>query len=603
MSGESAPAAPDSAVHPALPYQDLLDRIRRGDTDPATLQRRVSELIALVDLVGTFGSGLTSDEILDSALLIVMGQLQCRRGCFLVRTDAGVYKVRAARGLAAGTVREIAADLPGVSGLLGREAPEAAPLLEALGLDVLCPIAKPGSVVAAIALGGRSAGQGFGREEADFLRSVAACSAAPLETGLMNRQLRRLNQRLSVKVFQLHSLFDISRELVASLDDDTIVHVLSAALMGQLLATRCAVHLATGGGLFLAHERGFHAAERLKLIPAPEAAPVLKALTAPLAISELPAGPLRDALAAAGMGLLVPLGLEGRADGIISVGERASGAPFPDEDREFALTLARQAAAALQTVRLHRVRLEKQRQDRELQIARGIQQSLFPRERPEVPGFELGARSIPCHEVGGDHYDFIPLAGGRWALAVADVSGKGTPASLLMASVHAWLRALAGTATPAVLMQKLNRFLCDNTETQRYVTLFYAELDPLLRRLVYVNAGHVPPFLLRADGRRERLAQGGPVLGLIEDAAYELGQAALSDSDALAMVTDGVTEGFSEEDVELGDRTVFDTMSAARERGAEAILEALVSAVRDWSGPAGCADDLTALVLKAVPRQ
>jgi sigma-B regulation protein RsbU (phosphoserine phosphatase) len=605
MSGKpAAPAAPAAGgIQPALPYGDLLDLIRRGDADPATLQRRVSELLALVDLVGTLGSGLTSEEILDSALLIVMGQLQCRRGCFLVRLESGVYQVRAARGLPAGAAREIAADLSGETGLLGRDSPRAAALLDALQLEVVCPIAKPGGVVAAIALGGRSVGQSFGRADAEFLGSVAACAAAPLESGLMNEQLRRLNQRLSVKVFQLHSLFDISRELVASLDDDAILQVLSAALMGQLMATRCAVHRVTAGGLFLAHARGFHAADPLKLVPEHDASAVLQAVTVPLPAADLPGGPLRDALVAAGMGLIVPLGLGGRADGLIAVGARASSAPYSDEDLDFALTLARQASAALQTVRLHQVRVEKQRQDRELQIARGIQQSLFPRDRPRMPGFELAARSIPCHEVGGDHYDFIPLPGGRWALAVADVSGKGTPASLLMAGVHAWLRALAGTATPVVLMQKLNRFMCENTEAQRYVTLFYGELDPLLGRLVYVNAGHVPPFLLRADGRRERLTDGGPVLGLIEDAEYELGQASLAVSDVLAMVTDGVTEAFSEEEVEVGDRIVFETLSGARAASPEGVLEALVSAVQNWTGEAGCSDDLTALVLKAMPRQ
>jgi sigma-B regulation protein RsbU (phosphoserine phosphatase) len=170
-----------------------------------------------------------------------------------------------------------------------------------------------------------------------------------------------------------------------------------------------------------------------------------------------------------------------------------------------------------------------------------------------------------------------------------------------MASVHAWLRALAGTATPVVLMQKLNRFLCESTEAQRYVTLFYAELDPLLGRLVYVNSGHVPPFLLRADGRRERLTQGGPVLGLIEQAPYELGQAALATGDVLAMVTDGVTEGFSEDVVELGDRMVFETLDGARGLAAHGILDALVEGVQGWTGAAGCVDDLTALILKALP--
>jgi phosphoserine phosphatase RsbU/P len=466
---------------------------------------------------------------------------------------------------------------------------------------VLCPVAKERDVVAALGLGGRTSGHPFGREEADFLRGVAACVAAPLESGLMNQQLRRLNERLSVKVFQLHSLFDISRELVASLDDDAILHVLSAAVMGHLMASRCAILMSTAGGLFLAHERGLRAGEKLQLIPEQDAAPVLAALRSPTSTEQLPPGTLREALAEARLTLVVPVGLEGRPQGLMAVGEKPSRAPFSDEDLDFAMTLARQSAAALQTVRLHKVRLEKQRQDRELQIARGIQQSLFPRERPVMPCFELAARSIPCFEVGGDHYDFIPLPGGRWAITVADVSGKGTPASLLMAGVHAWLRALAGTATPVVLMRKLNRFLCESTEPQRYVTLFYGELDPLQRKLVYVNAGHVPPFVVGAGGRRQRLTQGGPVLGLLEHASYELGQATLEAGDVLTLVTDGVTEAFSEEDVEMGDALVFETLEAAREQGAEGILDALVAAVHRWTGAAGCSDDLTSLVLKALP--
>jgi sigma-B regulation protein RsbU (phosphoserine phosphatase) len=520
----------------------------------------------------------------------------------LVRGQSGAYEVRAARGLPAGAPREIAADLPGQADLLTRESPPAAALLDALQLEALCPITKPGGIVAAIGLGGRLSGQPFGPAEAEFLAAMAACAAAPLESGLMNEQLRRLNQRLLVKAFQLHSLFDISRELVASLDDDAILHVLSAALMGHLMSSRCAVYLATAGGLFLAHERGMRGGEGLALIPDADAGPLLRALDTSMTPAQLGPGRVVDALTTARMGLVVPLGMEGQAEGFLAVGQRASGAAFSDEDREFALTLARQAAAALQTVRLHRVRLEKQRQDRELQLARGIQQSLFPREKPVMPGFELAARSIACQEVGGDHYDFIPLPAGRWALAVADVSGKGTPASLLMASVHAWLRALAGPATPVVLMQKLNRFLCESTEPHRYVTLFYAELDPLLGRVVYVNSGHVPPFLLRADGRRERLTQGGPVLGLIEEASFQLGQAALAAGDVLAMVTDGVTEGFSEDQVEVGDRMVFDSLSQACAAEPEAILDALVGAVRRSEGAAGCTDDLTALILKAAPR-
>jgi sigma-B regulation protein RsbU (phosphoserine phosphatase) len=300
------------------------------------------------------------------------------------------------------------------------------------------------------------------------------------------------------------------------------------------------------------------------------------------------------------MALLVPLVAGPRALGFLAVGARVSGVPFTEEDREFAQTLARQAVAALESVRLHRLSVEQQRRDREMQIAREIQQSLFPESFPAVPGFEVFALSLPCYEVGGDHYDLIPLAGGRLALAIADVSGKGAPASILMASVHASLRALAGTAEPAGLMGRINRFLFESTQANRYATVFYAELDPASRRLSYVNGGHIPPYCVGPRGREDRLATGGPALGIIEEAVYEEGDIVLEKGDLVAMVTDGVTEAASVDDCEFGDEHVIEVLRRRREDGAEGALRGLVEAVHAWTGPAGCADDLTALVLRAL---
>jgi sigma-B regulation protein RsbU (phosphoserine phosphatase) len=299
------------------------------------------------------------------------------------------------------------------------------------------------------------------------------------------------------------------------------------------------------------------------------------------------------------MALVVPLSLGGRPEGFLAVGERASGAPFSEEDRDFAFTLGRQAMAALESVRLHRIRLEKERQDRELQIAREIQQSLFPATCPRVPGFDVAAESRPCQQVGGDHYDFIALPGGRLALAVADVSGKGTPASIRMASVHASLRALAGTAPPARLVDRLNSFLFESTQANKYVTFFYAELDPARRSLTYVNAGHVPPYRIAKSGTADRLTAGGPVLGLLEDASFETGEVVLESGDVVAMVTDGATEALSPEDVEFGDERICDALRRAAGGTAREVLASLVASVHSWTGAAGCSDDLTVLILKA----
>jgi sigma-B regulation protein RsbU (phosphoserine phosphatase) len=304
------------------------------------------------------------------------------------------------------------------------------------------------------------------------------------------------------------------------------------------------------------------------------------------------------------MALVVPVTVGSRTDGFLAVGERVGGGAFTDEDRDFALTLARQAGAALEAVRLHRVDLEKQRRDREMQIAREIQRSLFPAARPTISGFEVAAESLPCYEVGGDHYDMIPLEDGRWALAIADVSGKGAPASILMASVHASLRALAGSASPDELVARLNRFLLESTQENRYVTLFYAELDAVRRRLDYVNAGHVPPFWLGGRRPAERLGTGGPVLGLLADARYEVGAIELEPGEVVAMVTDGATEALSPGDEEFGDDRVRDAIASASAAGlpADGVMRRVSKEIRDWAGPGGCSDDLTLMVLKAVER-
>jgi sigma-B regulation protein RsbU (phosphoserine phosphatase) len=403
-----------------------------------------------------------------------------------------------------------------------------------------------------------------------------------------------------MKVFQLHNLFDISRELTASLDEPSIRSLVTATVLGQFLVSRCALFVLGDDGLQLGHARGLPAGLGFPPVPAAEARAFLGALRRPRPVAELDAGPLREALERARLVLVVPLTAGERASGLLAIGERSSGAGLTDEDLDFAQALARQAQAALEGARLHRVRLAKERQDRELQIARGIQQTLLPRGWPPVPGFEIAARSRSCYEVGGDYYDVIPLEEGRLAVVIADVSGKGTPASIMMASVHASLQAMAGSARPAQMLERLNRFLYANTQASRYVTLFYAELDPGRSRLEYVNAGHVPPYLLGADGRVERLTAGGPVLGLLEDVALESGTVHLVSGDLVAAVTDGVTEALSPAGEELGDDRVCRALGSAGGAGAKEVLRSLVAAVDAWTGPAGSTDDLTALIVRAL---
>jgi sigma-B regulation protein RsbU (phosphoserine phosphatase) len=169
-----------------------------------------------------------------------------------------------------------------------------------------------------------------------------------------------------------------------------------------------------------------------------------------------------------------------------------------------------------------------------------------------------------------------------------------------MASVHAFVHARAGTDAPAQVMERLKRFLLARTLANQYVTLFYAELDAAERRLAYVNAGHVPPYHVTRDRTVRRLAGGGLPLGLFEGASYAEGQMRLEPGEVVAMVTDGLTEASAPDESEFGGARACETLRALSAGSAPSILEGLVAAVDDWTGPAGCSDDLTTLVLKVL---
>ena len=550
----------------------------------------------LEDVASQLGSGSDGDEGLDAALEVVLRALRAKRGAFFVRNEDGVLALRASRALppAASSKLELAAPRDDVMTLgPGDEAHDRH------GLMLLVRIDRHDRPLAVLGLGPREGRLTYGPQEHAFLRSVAACAAAPIESSLLRAELRRVRQKLSVKVFELRNLFDIGRDLSGSSAEEAIQSLVITTVMGHFLVSRCAIYLLGPRGLFLSLERGLRRGVEQGPIPPDEAREGLAGLNGPTTVAELPQGPLRRRLERDRLALAVPLSTGERVDGILAIGERASGAVFSAEDGELAEALARQAATALENVRLQRIRDEKQRQDRELQIAREIQRSLLPPQPPQVAGFDVAGESRPCYEVGGDSYDWIPLGGGRLALVVADVAGKGTPASLLMASVHAFVHALAGTAAPAQLIERLNRFLLARTQASRFVTLFYAELDATERRLVYVNAGHVPPSRVARDGTLSRLSQGGPALGLLPDEAYEVGEVTLGSGDVVAMVTDGVTEAMSPDEREFGDDRVSDVLHRLSGEDASSILSGLVAAVHDWADAPSFSDDLTALILKA----
>jgi predicted permease len=306
--------------------------------------------------------------------------------------------------------------------------------------------------------------------------------------------------------------------------------------------------------------------------------------------------------------VLLPIAIRDELVGILVLGERSSTAPpwagsaLSGDDRDLLMTLAGQIAFLIENARLTERVAEQQLVKHELALAAKVQRRLFPHQPPEIRSLELAAFCQPAREVGGDYYDFVALDAGRIGIAVADVAGKGISAALLMSIVQASVRSLAPLTVgrPADLALELNRLLHRSTGPSSYATFFYADYEVESRRLTYVNAGHNPPYLLRAGASAPTaLSTGGTIIGMFDECVYEQETIELASGDVLVAATDGLTEARNPSGEEFGDERLKALLVAAADMPCEQAKDHIVEQVRRWIGGAAQHDDLTFVVLRA----
>ena len=297
--------------------------------------------------------------------------------------------------------------------------------------------------------------------------------------------------------------------------------------------------------------------------------------------------------------LLVPITRRSEMLGFLAFGPKISETPYSPTDLRLLQSVASQTGFAVENSRLSSTiaveTAEREVLNRELAIAREVQQRLFPQERPSIPGVELAGVCRPAREVGGDYYDFFALADDALGLAIGDVSGKGIPASLLMASLQASLRGqtLAGAASIDRLMANVNSLVFAASSANRYATFFYAQYRPDRRLLTYVNAGHNPPVLLRRHSTVMRLEAGGPPVGLLPEACYEGASIDIEAGDLLLLFSDGISEAMNEKDEEWGEDNMLRALKTCSSMEPAGIIKALFEAADAFTGLARQHDDMT----------
>lgn len=309
-----------------------------------------------------------------------------------------------------------------------------------------------------------------------------------------------------------------------------------------------------------------------------------------------------EALEKTGVRIVIPLRAKHEIVGVVLLGPPAGRDSFTTTEKDLLGSSAEVFALLIENVRLSERALEQEKLRRDLALAAEVQRRLLPAHPPRCGSATLAAFTLAARTVGGDYYDFFELPGDRIALAVADISGKGVAAALLMSVVQASLRVISteGADHPSELVARMNRFVYGSTGNNKYATFFYAQLEDGARRLRYINAGHNPPYLTRrtVEGVETiELSTGGTVLGLFPDVAYEDAAVELRPGDLLVVYTDGVTEALDVHGEEFGEERLKRLLNESLGVAADEVAATLAAALRHWIAGTEQYDDLTFIVV------
>lgn len=274
---------------------------------------------------------------------------------------------------------------------------------------------------------------------------------------------------------------------------------------------------------------------------------------------------------------------------------------YTNDDIEILMLLSSQVAIIIEKVMLHESLIEKQRLEAQLEVARQVQLQLLPPRDPQLEGFDISAYNFPTEEVSGDYYDWVRIYDDQIGIVIADVSGKGVPAALLMAFLRASLRAATHIGyAPHISMTKVNNLLWESIERNQFVTAFYGVLDAMNRTLAYSNAGHNPPVLIDAEGNTRFEERGGVPLGMFRDSRYYEYYVTIEPGQMLVLYTDGVTEAMNANDEEYGRDRLVDAVKRGRHLSARELIDFVHRDVIDWTEGRGADDDVTFFVIKAL---
>ncbi len=554
-------------------------------------KRITIKLDSIIDLSAKLIGLQNEERVLNTALLSVMGKLKIIRGIVLIPDNNNNFKPLIIKGKA--NTNEIPFLMFNEFHTLKKTKRIEKQLVESGYMHCL-PIIYQEKLLAIIYLGDSLDHKNLQKDEIYYAKIVASVTSIALQNISNSQSLIEAKNSVEHRNLLLTSMFEMSKDFSTLLSRNHILRMLSYRLMGQLMVSRFLIVLINDKGkkdviinrfdrplpeLVINHFFQFNQTELIQISGENEIDEILEKI---------------------GAKIISPLIVQGTSKGVLVVGKKMSNEDFTDENLQFIEALGNTAMSALENERLFEQELEKKQLEKELQLALDIQKNLLPDKNPEIDNFDIVGCSYPSRHVGGDYFDYIPISSSEILIAIADVSGKGMPAALLMANVQAALKVLAPLHfSLKELVERLNSIVYQNTSPDKFVTFFCGILNFHSNNFHYLNAGHNPPILLRKNGTIEYLSEGGIILGISDNTfPYTEGDIAINYDDLLLLYTDGVTEALNAAKEEFGEENLIDVLRNIKEWKSEEILLKISEKLKEFSKDTSQSDDITMVSIK-----
>jgi sigma-B regulation protein RsbU (phosphoserine phosphatase) len=543
---------------------------------------------ALVDFSNLINSTLDLEFTLNNILLTCFGKFHTTKGLIALLNEENIFKVKASKGIA----QQVISKFPNLTNLDYETSGELSIYIDENNFPIVQDIKSTGGLKGIIILGQRLTNKPYDEEELSFLKTILNVGSTAIENAGVVEKLKKVNRDLDAKVNQLRSLFDLSKEFSGILQIDRVSKMLVYSLIGQMLVSKYAIISCIGSNVTFLDNRFDEG--HLKLAFTHCGA---EHFSKPLTRLELTG--IFKPFVEVGVDLVVPMQLKGETKGLILLGKRKNELSYTNSDVEFVSSLGSLAIISIENARLFKETLEKQRLEKDLETARNIQNNLLPKTIPAVSNFDIAAFNKSARMVGGDYYDIVKLDKDRILIAIADVSGKGVPAALLMANIQAFLKSICKMNLPlADATNLLNDLVAENTTMGSFITFFWGILDNVKKEMIYVNAGHNPPLHIRG-GKISKLKKGGMILGVMQTLVPYISETVSFESgDAVVLFTDGITEAMNTKWEEYSDEKLENLTLTCYNENAKIILSNIKMSVDEFTIGAEQSDDITSLVIK-----